>query len=209
MESTNWTRTDALSRETTLAEGQVEDMHDTAATTDGGTHQPSISPSSHDANADPENDAPDEPYHPSDPGAHKPPGAAGYEHLAEFMAETQTGMVRKYKDLSMLNLLYLQAEIHELRKEWNQEVAADARAGLDDSGREVEGEGEEEEHPPGERRVWDYHWAAMAAGRERGLGGRRWEVWLRMRRVLGEYCGLYFLLGPFPDLFHPPRRLPD
>lgn len=70
--------------------------------------------------------------------------------------------MRKYKDLSLLNLLYLQAEISELRKEWEEEVAADAVA----TGH-VHADGD------GERRLWDYHWAAMASGMERGVEGGR------------------------------------
>lgn len=106
----------------------------------------------------------------------KPRGRAGYAHLADFMSKTQLGMVRKYKDLSLLNLLYLQAEIYQLRRDWEAEVAADAR------------------DTQTERRLWDYHWWAMANGRSKGLGGRRWEIWLKLRSRLYEYCTLRFSL---------------
>lgn len=158
-------KTDALSRETTLAEGQVEELLNTTPTNSQTKTPPS--PPSPQPSSDSENinntDGDHQPYaHPSDPGAHKPPGAAGYAHLAEFMTATQYGMVRKHKDLSLLDLLYRQAEIHALRAEWEAAVAADG---------------------DGERRVWDYHWGAMARG-------PRWEVWQRLRGRLGEYCAL-------------------
>lgn len=194
MDPTKCTKIDALSRETTLAEGQVDDMPNTAAATNDEHHH-SSSPASDDDEGDGDDDL-HEPSHPSEPGAYKPPGAAGYAHLAEFMTETQLGMVRKYKDLSLMNLLYLQAEIHQLRKEWDEEVQQDSRAGLNEPEREGE------VHGPGERRLWDYHWAAMAEGKKRGLEGKRWEVWGRLKKVLHEYRRPNFPLLPFHPLPH-------
>lgn len=115
----------------------------------------------------------------------QPRGPAGYAHLAEFMTKTQHSMVRRYQELSLQNLLYLQAEIHMLKTDLDKETAADSRA-------------------PGEceRSVWDYHWWSLATSPARGIGeGRRWDLWTRLRGRLGEYCAsslvsLFVLLGP-------------
>lgn len=69
-----------------------------------------------------------------------------------------------------MNLLYLQAEIHYLKTELDEETAADAACD----------EGQERYH-------WDYHWRALATSTERGVDGRRWEVWVKLKKVLYEY----------------------
>lgn len=101
------------------------------------------------------------------------------------MNKTHHGMTRRYRDLSTLNLLYLQAELYQLRTELEREVAADARVGL--GGFCPGGEG-------GERGKWDYHWRLMATGGLR-TEGRRWEVWLRLRERLYEYRELFSCLS--------------
>lgn len=104
-------------------------------------------------------------------------GPAGYAHLAEFMTATHRGMVRRYKEISLMNLLYLQAEIHHLKTELKAETEADARQ-----------EG-------GERLIWDYHWFTLASSGERDVaGGRRWQLWLNLRGKLYEYCMCDFKL---------------
>lgn len=149
------TKPDVLSRETTLGDGQVEKIHSTDEPIPGP-------PPNNEANSD----------HSSGSNHNEPPrGRAGYTHLAQTMTQTQLGMVRKYKELSLLNLLYLQAEIHQLQTDWEYQVAADARPDADPR-----------------RRQWDYHWWAMVDGEAQGLGGQRWEAWLKLRERLYEYC---------------------
>lgn len=97
-------------------------------------------------------------------------GSSGYAHLAKFMINTQHSMIRRHKELSLMNLLYLQAEIHQLKSELDKETAADAA----DRGFT-------------ERGSWDHHWFSLATSGERGTG-ERWELWLKLRRRLYEYC---------------------
>lgn len=146
---------DVLSRETTLGDGQVEKIP--------SKDEPIPGP--------PPNDETDNDHHPGSNHNEPPRGRAGYTHLAQTMTQTQLGMVRKYKELSLLNLLYLQAEIHQLQTDWEYQVAADARPEADPR-----------------RRQWDYHWWAMVDGEAQGLGGQRWEAWLKLRERLYEYC---------------------
>lgn len=158
---------DVLSRETTLGDGQVEKLP--------SKDEPIPEPTPNDDEA---NNA----QRRSGPNVSEPPrGRAGYTHLAQTMTQTQLGMVRKYKELSLLNLLYLQAEIHQLQTDWEYQVAADARPDADPR-----------------RRQWDYHWWAMVDGRAQGLGGQRWEAWLKLRERLYEYCAQNsFFFHPF------------
>ncbi|ROW10220.1 hypothetical protein VMCG_01754 [Cytospora schulzeri] len=93
----------------------------------------------------------------------------GYAHLSEFMTKTHHGMTRRFRDLSTLNLLYLQAELYQLKHELDRETAADMRC-------------------PGnnERSDWDYHWRLLATSGLR-TEGKRWKIWLRLRERLYEY----------------------
>lgn len=151
---------DVLSRETSVGEGQMEKMPSTEEQTPGNSNEVNGITEDQDES---------------------PRGVAGYAHLAEFMSKTQLGMVRKYKELSMLNLLYLQAEIHDCRTEWEFRVASDAR------------------DTETARGMWDYHWWAMSNGEASGLGGQRWEAWLKLRGRLYEYCTTYLF-----SFFSPP-----
>lgn len=159
MNDTACPKHDVLSRETSNGEGQMEKVPSTEEQA-------------------PENlgEASDHP----EPERSEPRGQAGYAYLAWFMNKTQLGMVRRYKELSLLNLLYLQAEIHQLRTDWESIVAADAR------------------DTDTQRSQWDFHWWAMANGQANGLGGQRWEAWLKLRERLYEYCKPRLFL-PFPS----------
>lgn len=99
----------------------------------------------------------------------KPPPTHGYAHLAEFMTKTHHGMMRRFRDLSTLNLLYLQAELYQLKYELDRETAKDMRCPVND-----------------ERQNWDYHWRLLATSGLR-TDGKRWKIWLRLREKLYEY----------------------
>jgi hypothetical protein len=105
----------------------------------------------------------------SQDGGNRPQPTRGYAHLAEFMTKTHHGMMRRFRDLSTLNLLYLQAELYQLKYELDRETAADMRC-------------------PGnnERSDWDYHWRLLATSGLR-TEGKRWKIWLRLRERLYEY----------------------
>lgn len=95
----------------------------------------------------------------------------GYAQLAEFMTKTHHGMIRRFKDLSTQNLLYLQAELYQLRFELDRETAADSQCPHTD-----------------ERSRWDYHWRLLAtSGQRPGVDDKRWKTWLKMRERLYEY----------------------
>ncbi|KAJ0123666.1 hypothetical protein J7T55_012132 [Diaporthe amygdali] len=93
----------------------------------------------------------------------------GYAHLAEFMTKTRHGMMRRFKDLSTQNLLYLQAELYQLKFELDREAAADAQFPRSD-----------------ERSNWDFHWNLLATSGQRGCD-KRWKIWLKLRERLYEY----------------------
>lgn len=95
----------------------------------------------------------------------------GYAQLAEFMTKTHHGMMRRFKDLSTQNLLYLQAELYQLQFELDGEVTADAQ------------------YPrTNERSNWDYHWRLLAtSGQRPGVDDKRWKTWLKLRERLYEY----------------------
>lgn len=113
-------------------------------------------------------------------GPRRPRGPAGYAHLAESMTKTQHSIVRRYQQLSLQNLLYLQAEIHQLKVELDKETKADS------------------EEKQGERTIWDFHWWLLATSPARGVGGgRRWDLWIRLRGRLGEYCASFSFLSLF------------
>lgn len=84
-----------------------------------------------------EDDGDEDENQPNGPGL--PRGPAGYAYLAEFMTKTQHSMIRRYKELSLMNLLYLQAEIQQLKANLDKETAADAM-----------------DKESVERRYWDY-----------------------------------------------------
>lgn len=95
----------------------------------------------------------------------------GYAQLAEFMTKTRHGMMRRFKDLSTQNLLYLQAELYQLRFELDRETAADAQYPRTD-----------------ERSNWDYHWRLLAtSGQRPEVDDKRWKTWLKLRERLYEY----------------------
>lgn len=106
----------------------------------------------------------------------------GYAHLAEFMSKTRHGMIRRYKDLSILNLLYLQAELYQLKFELDRETEADAKCPEDD-----------------ERSDWDYHWRLLATSGQR-TEGKRWQIWLKIREKMYEYreCAVFVALSQLP-----------
>lgn len=108
---------------------------------------------------------------PTSTSLEKPQPTRGYAQLAEFMTKTRHGMMRQFKDLSTQNLLYLQAEIYQLRFELDRETAADAQYPRTD-----------------ERSNWDYHWRLLAtSGQRPEVDDKRWKTWLKLRERLYEY----------------------
>ncbi|KAK8031179.1 hypothetical protein PG990_000913 [Apiospora arundinis] len=92
----------------------------------------------------------------------------GYQFLARFWSQTQTGMARKFKRLAALNILYLQAELSHLERELERQRRRDLETGRR------------------EREDCDWNWLVLS---EPALhrGSRQWEVALEIRERLGEY----------------------
>lgn len=112
----------------------------------------------------------------------KPRPTRGYAHLAEFMNKTHHGMMRRFRDLSTLNLLYLQAELYQLGDELDEETGRDMLCGEDS-----------------ERKFWDYHWWLLATSEVR-TDGKRWKIWLELREKLYEYRECLSHSSPSPPL---------
>lgn len=112
----------------------------------------------------------------------KPRPTRGYAHLAEFMNKTHHGMTRRFRDLSTLNLLYLQAELYQLGDELDRETGRDMLCGEES-----------------ERSDWDYHWWLLATSELR-TDGKRWKIWLQLREKLYEYREYKFHLSPSSPL---------
>lgn len=116
-----------------------------------------------------------EPALPASTSPNVPRPTRGYAQLAEFMTKTHHGMMRRFKDLSTQNLLYLQAELYQLRFELDRETAADAQYPRTD-----------------ERSNWDFHWRLLAtSGQRPGIDDKRWRTWLKLRERLYEYREQY------------------
>ena len=94
---------------------------------------------------------------------------AGYTKLATFMTENCHSMFRKYDQLAIRDLLYLQAELCHLEIEYASAAKRDA---LEQD----------------ERQYYNREWWHLQASEGRGLCGKQWEIALEIRAKLREYC---------------------
>jgi len=94
---------------------------------------------------------------------------AGYTRLAAFMTENHHPILKKYQDLAIRDLLYLQAELCELQ---DQHTIAARR---------------DETHKDDDRQFYDRDWLHLAASAQKGLGGEQWAIALALRAKLREY----------------------
>ena len=107
---------------------------------------------------------------PTSNGPEMPRPTRGYAQLAGFMTKTRHGMLGKFKDLSTQNLLYLPAELYQLKFGLDRETAADAQCQRTD-----------------ERSNWDFHWRLLATSGQRArVDDKRWKIWLNLRERLYE-----------------------
>lgn len=94
----------------------------------------------------------------------------GYEKLAQLMGNSRTDghflIFQKFADLSALNLLYLQAEILNLRETLTGLAKEDA------------------ESADPERRLFTRDWWALSSADDR----EQWETFLKLRSRLKDYC---------------------
>ncbi|CAG8982721.1 hypothetical protein HYALB_00001002 [Hymenoscyphus albidus] len=93
---------------------------------------------------------------------------SGYTHLANFMAEKDHPILRKYKTLAARDLLFLQAELCHL--EWKYKSVLN-----DDEAQEDE------------RQFHARDWILLESSERRGLGGEQWAIALEIRTKLREY----------------------
>ena len=94
---------------------------------------------------------------------------AGYTKLAHFMAERSHKIVRRYDQLAVRDLLYLQAELCHLEIEYALVAKRDASE-------------------QDERQYYNREWWHLQASKSRGLDGKQWEIATEIRAKLREYC---------------------
>jgi hypothetical protein len=93
----------------------------------------------------------------------------GYTKLAQFIADQQYAVFRKFQHLAARDLLYLQAELVQLEIEYKDTAQLD---------RECEDE----------RQYYDREWWHLSNSKFRGFNGEQWDLALRIRAKLREYC---------------------
>lgn len=98
----------------------------------------------------------------------------GYDKLANFMATSHYTIFRKFRQSAIRDLLYLQAEISELEKEYAESAQRD---------REAEGA----------RALYDGNWHLLSISKSQNLGGVQWDKALQIRKKLREYCSSLYL----------------
>ncbi|ETS76968.1 hypothetical protein PFICI_10842 [Pestalotiopsis fici W106-1] len=116
----------------------------------------------------------------------------GYTKIAAFMAEhPEDVMVRRFANLNLQNILYLQAEIVGLEK--------DLRA--------LEAKNNSSEDR--DRRTFALDWYTLAHMHNAPDSGQQWEKWQQLRKVLKEYndavfqyCQISKFPGPEPHELH-------
>ena len=94
----------------------------------------------------------------------------GYSKLANLMGDDRTDghffIFQKFESLSAQNLLYLQAEISNLKESLDKIVELDSNSA------------------DPEKQLFPQDWEALSACRE----SIQWEKWLEIRGKLKEYC---------------------
>jgi hypothetical protein len=95
--------------------------------------------------------------------------ATGYAKLAQFIADQQYAIIRKFQHLAAHDLLYLQAELVQLEIEYSDAAQLDREC--DD-----------------ERKFYDREWWHLSNSKRRGFKGEQWDLALKIRAKLREYC---------------------
>ena len=104
-----------------------------------------------------------------------PPGTGGYTRLAEHMGEhANRAVFRRFGQLNALNLLYLQAELVELEREWAGHAAADLKS------------------PLREHQYRAVHLPTLRRHVPDGESCDQWRTMLKIREVLKEYSQWFF-----------------
>lgn len=94
--------------------------------------------------------------------------ATGYTKLAQFIADQQYAIIRKFQHLAARDLLYLQAELVQLEIEYSDAAQLDREC--DD-----------------ERKFYDREWWHLSNSKRRGFKGEQWDLALKIRAKLREY----------------------
>ncbi|KAI0907403.1 hypothetical protein F4823DRAFT_603214 [Ustulina deusta] len=92
----------------------------------------------------------------------------GYPKLAQFMAERDHVMFKQFRELAILDILYLQAELCDIRGRLRAKAVQDANQADD-------------------RQYFDRDWWQMRHSAELGLDGQQYQLTLEMRKKLREY----------------------
>jgi hypothetical protein len=94
----------------------------------------------------------------------------GYSKLAGLMVDEDYLIFRQFKLLASRDLLFLQAELAILEKEFTEICQRDRRSS-------------EKEND-----LYDYDWELLSASKSRGCGGEQWDKALQIREKLRLYC---------------------
>ncbi|KAI0862056.1 hypothetical protein F4860DRAFT_473285 [Xylaria cubensis] len=92
----------------------------------------------------------------------------GYPKLAQFMAERDHVILKQFRELAILDILYLQAELCDIRGRLRAKALHDANQ-VDD------------------RQYFDRDWWQMRHSDELGLDGQQYRLALEMRNKLRDY----------------------
>jgi hypothetical protein len=95
---------------------------------------------------------------------------SGYSKLAGLMVDEDYLIFRQFKILASRDLLFLQAELAILEKEFTEICQRDRR----NSGREHD--------------LYDLSWELLSTSRSRDCGGAQWDKALQIREKLQVYC---------------------
>jgi hypothetical protein len=95
---------------------------------------------------------------------------SGYTKLAGLMVDKNYIIFRQFKILAGRDLLFLQAELSKLEKDFTEISERDRR-------------NSETEHD-----LYDFDWELLSTSKSRNFGGEQWEKALEIREKLREYC---------------------
>lgn len=93
----------------------------------------------------------------------------GYTQLAKFMVGHEHIMLKQYRELAIRDLLYLQAELCDLEYDYAQQAKSDSQE-------------------QDQRRLYDREWWHLQSDESRGGDGKQWQLALKIRTKLREYC---------------------
>ncbi|XDG03573.1 hypothetical protein ABKA04_003188 [Annulohypoxylon sp. FPYF3050] len=94
----------------------------------------------------------------------------GYSKIASFMQDhPEDTIVRRFAALNLQNILYLQAEVINLQRDYDK-LEADNNSSVED-----------------DRRNFAFDWYTLAHIHDTPGSDKQWEKWQQLRKALKEY----------------------